>query len=84
MINVQLTMFFFVLMFQFTQNMNLWSVLKSTQGKPLAESSPYDRRWGIGMTSKDSRATNPCQWKGQNWMGELLTELREELLEEGY
>ena len=65
---------------KFTQNADLKDKLLATRGTTLVEASPYDRIWGIGLSAKDPRALDPKQWRGQNLLGKILTQLREELL----
>ena len=64
---------------KFTQNTELRSQLMATRGTTLVEASPYDRIWGIGLAATDPRAQDPNLWRGQNLLGKLLTELRDEL-----
>ncbi len=65
---------------KFTQNDELLALLLSTKGTTLVEASPYDKIWGIGLSENDPRAMDPAQWNGQNLLGVVLTELRDELL----
>ena len=65
---------------KFTQNPALLEVLLATAGTELVEASPYDKIWGIGLAATDARALDPAQWKGQNLLGKILTQLRDELL----
>jgi ribA/ribD-fused uncharacterized protein len=65
---------------KFTQNPELLEKLLATKGTTLVEASPYDKIWGIGLAATDARAKDPAQWKGQNLLGKILTELRDELL----
>lgn len=67
---------------KFTQNPPLLEQLLATAGTTLVEASPYDRIWGIGLAATDPRAKDPAQWRGQNLLGQILTELREQLLAE--
>lgn len=64
---------------KFTQNEDLLKGLMSTKGTTLVEASPYDKIWGIGLDAKDMRSRSRDTWKGTNWLGEVLTKLREEL-----
>lgn len=65
---------------KFSQNENLKKHLLETAGTTLVEASPWDRIWGIGLSSKDPRIHNRETWLGTNWLGETLTKVREELL----
>lgn len=64
---------------KFTQNEDLLRELVATGDKTLVEASPYDRIWGIGLNKYDALRTPVENWKGTNWLGEVLTELRDEL-----
>jgi ribA/ribD-fused uncharacterized protein len=66
---------------KFTQNADLLEKLLGTKGT-LVEASPYDKIWGIGLAATDPRANDPAQWKGQNLLGKILSELRDQLLAE--
>ena len=64
---------------KFTQNPVLLAQLLATRGTTLVEASPYDRIWGIGLAASDPRAQDRATWRGQNLLGKILTELRDEL-----
>ena len=64
---------------KFEQNQNMKEILFSTgRHTIIAEASPLDSIWGIGISLKD--ATNGCEWKGENLLGKALMEVRDELL----
>lgn len=65
---------------KFTQNEPLLAQLLATKGTTLVEASPFDKIWGIGLAETDERANDPAQWRGQNLLGKVLTQLRDELL----
>ncbi len=65
---------------KFTQNPHLLNALLSTQGKLLAEASPSNRIWGIGVDINSLARFNPTYWNGMNLLGEILTLLRDNLL----
>lgn len=67
---------------KFLQNENILKYLLKTKGKTLVEASPVDAIWGIGLAENDPRALDRHQWRGKNWLGEVLTQLRDDLLKE--
>ena len=48
------------------------------------EADPNDRFWGIGMSDSDKDAVDCSKWRGLNWMGEILTDVRDELIRQGF
>lgn len=66
--------------FKFTQNDDLKEALFATQGTTLVEASPYDNIWGIGLIQNDPKAQQRATWAGKNLLGEVLTELRKDLM----
>ena len=62
---------------KFTQNPELMAKLKQTGDAILAEASPHDRIWGIGMAADDQDAKYPDRWKGENILGSILMEIRQ-------
>lgn len=65
---------------KFQQNPECLKLLLSTKGKTIVEASPTDKIWGIGLTENDNDANDIFKWKGTNWLGIILTELRLELI----
>ncbi|MEL6653023.1 MAG: NADAR family protein [Bacteroidota bacterium] len=66
--------------FKFSQNEDIKYSLLETEGTTIVEASPYDKIWGIGLLESDERAQDRSSWQGLNLLGEILTELREEML----
>lgn len=64
---------------KFKQNKEYLELLISTNGKTIVEASPTDSIWGIGLLESDEKSKNIMKWKGTNFLGIVLTELREEL-----
>lgn len=46
--------------------------LMSTGQALIAEASPSDKIWGVGLGMKDTRAKDPKEWNGLNLLGESL------------
>lgn len=65
---------------KFDQHPALRNQLLMTEGTMLVEASPYDLRWGIGLSSDDARALVQSEWRGENRLGKILTQIREEIL----
>jgi ribA/ribD-fused uncharacterized protein len=64
---------------KFSQHPELREFLLHTGERVLAEASPVDNIWGIGMAKTDVHITNPNQWQGQNLLGFALMEVRDRL-----
>lgn len=62
-----------------SQNMKIYDKLVSTRGKSIGEASQRDTVWGTGVGIFQNNALNKSSWKGQNILGELLVEIRENL-----
>lgn len=66
-------------MAKFSQNQHLLEALLETAGTTLVEASPDDTIWGIGLSASDPAARDRSSWRGLNWLGEVLTDVREHL-----
>ena len=64
---------------KFGQNEHMKNILLDTGERVLVEASPYDKIWGIGLSENDSRALDPHQWQGSNWLGIALMKTRDVL-----
>jgi len=64
---------------KFTQNPDLLQELMATGDKTIVEASPVDEIWGIKLDTYHALRTPVAEWPGTNWLGEVLTELRDEL-----
>ena len=64
---------------KFQQNKGLLYTLNESKGTLLVEASPTDKIWGIGLGMDDDRKEDPANWRGTNWLGEVITKVREDL-----
>lgn len=62
---------------KFTQNPDVYKELMKTTGTLVVEASPLDKVWGIGLDAKTAAVTLIDDWKGSNWLGQVITEVRE-------
>jgi ribA/ribD-fused uncharacterized protein len=46
----------------------------------FVEANPHDAVWGAGMGADDKDILKPDKWRGKNWLGQVLTDLRDDLL----
>lgn len=65
---------------KFNQNPKLKQLLLDSEGKYIVEASPVDAIWGIGIAPKDPRRFDKSKWRGQNLLGKVLTQLREDMI----
>ncbi len=64
---------------KFSQNAELREYLLGTGNTVLAEASPYDRIWGVGLAQDDPPIRDPRNWRGENLLGFVLMEARDSL-----
>ncbi len=64
---------------KFSQDPKLRCLLLNTGDLTLAEASPYDNIFGIGMTADAAKDVLPEKWIGENLLGKVLMEVRKEL-----
>merc|ERR1712227_3615 len=67
-------------MAKFSQNKTLLEALLATDGTILVEAAPRDRLWGIGLGANNPKALKKANWRGKNWLGYALTDVREQLI----
>lgn len=65
--------------YKFSQHDRLRRYLLGTGEALLAEASPYDTIWGIGMDAKEASRCTVNEWRGTNLLGFALMEVRDEL-----
>lgn len=65
---------------KFTQNLKWKEALLSTGDKIIVEASPYDKKWGIGLSTNVAiRTSGPSEWKGKNWLGQIIMKVRDDI-----
>ena len=60
-----------------SQNVEIHLALIQTGDHRLAQASPNDILWGIGLSACDPRASSPDSWCRQNLLGQALEHTRE-------
>ena len=63
---------------KYSQNPDLLKELISFGDRTIVEASPRDHIWGIGLGEDDPGLENEQNWRGQNLLGKVLTELAKE------
>lgn len=64
---------------KFRQNKEMKEFLFTTGTKIIAEASPFDKVWGIGLSASSPKALSEETWKGTNWLGIALMRVRDTL-----
>ena len=64
---------------KYSQNTRLKNILLNTRDKILVETNFRDTRWGIGLSADNDRVLDESQWQGENLLGKVLMEVRQEL-----
>jgi ribA/ribD-fused uncharacterized protein len=67
---------------KFSQHESMRTFLLNTGNKVIVEASPRDFIWGIGLGQDRKEAMDPNTWRGSNWLGFALMEVRDELLKQ--
>ena len=67
---------------KFEQNLDMKKKLLATDNAFLAEANPNDKIWGIGLDEATARQTFSGEWPGENLLGWILMEVRDELRSE--
>lgn len=62
---------------KFSQNEEIRLTLALTVDSRIAEVSPHDHSWGIGLSACDQRVSFPDIWCRQNQLGQALLRLEE-------
>lgn len=66
---------------KYRQNPELKAKLLAEEGT-FVETNPADPIWGIGMSMDEAGVEDPTNWRGQNLLGQVITEARDILRKE--
>jgi ribA/ribD-fused uncharacterized protein len=69
------------LLLKFSQHPIAKKALIDTGNAIICEASPYDEIWGVKLGPEDPRVLDPKQWKGTNFLGYELMNVRKTLTE---
>jgi ribA/ribD-fused uncharacterized protein len=61
---------------KFRQDTYCLNTLLDTGDTVIVEASPTDRIWGVGLAANDPLILDPKNWRGTNWLGQVLMEVR--------
>lgn len=64
---------------KFSQSPELAGRLLKTGDRTIVEASPIDMIWGVGLATNDPRVHDPTEWRGTNWLGIAIMQVRDEL-----
>ena len=64
---------------KYPQNEDMRQAHLHTGRRRLAEASPHDNQWGIGLKACAHLASYPGTWRGSNLLGQILEHVRETL-----
>lgn len=65
---------------KFEQAFTWRELLILTYPLEIAEASPVDKIWGIGMSECDPTIVDRSKWEGENLLGKVLMKVREEFI----
>ena len=63
-------------MAKFRQHTDLRVLLQNTGNDIIANASPYDKIWGIGLSENNIMVQNQDNWIGLNLLGKILQRVR--------
>ena len=64
---------------KFDAHPDLAMYLMQTADKQFVECNKHDSDWGIGVELNSGAKGKPEDWKGHNWLGECLMEVRKKV-----
>jgi ribA/ribD-fused uncharacterized protein len=64
---------------KFSSDASLKAYILATGEDEIVEASPTDRIWGIGLDEYDPLRLDKSNWRGTNWLGEVLMKVRNDI-----
>lgn len=64
---------------KFSQNAELREYLLGTENRTMVEGAHYDEVWGVRLAWNDPAIEDESNWRGTNWLGEVLMHVRHTL-----
>jgi hypothetical protein len=64
---------------KFMQIPSMQKALLGSGDKLIIEASPVDTKWGVGLDYHDLRIFDKAQWRGTNWLGQILMKVRDDI-----
>jgi hypothetical protein len=58
---------------------SMQKALLGSGDKLIIEASPVDTKWGVGLDYHDLRIFDKAQWRGTNWLGQILMKVRDDI-----
>lgn len=65
---------------KFQQSEELFAYLRDTNGRRFVEGAWYDEVWGVKLAYDDPKIEDEENWRGTNWLGEVLDRVYGELI----
>jgi ribA/ribD-fused uncharacterized protein len=65
---------------KFVQHPELQKQLLETGQRQIGYADARDSYWGIGTSENTDKSTDPTKWKGQNHLGKIISNLRQDFL----
>lgn len=67
------------------KNPELFDYIMDTEDRLIVEGAIYDPVWGVKLRWSDPAIEDPKNWRGTNWLGQVLMKVRETLsYDKGY
>lgn len=65
--------------YKFTQDNDAKAYLDESGSRYIVEGSPYDKIWGVGLAWDDPAIEIQANWRGTNWLGDVIMAVRDDI-----